>query len=334
MFRARGRLVWPVYYLIFIVGLVSIYQLFPKKNLYVIVLLIFIQIADISSGLKNYLHGKQYQISKPMTLEERILWSDISKKFSFLRLLEPKNQSEIYYQLVPVLLNYDFKGTDIIYHARVNRELIVKEKYKLVENIISKNLEFFDDTLFISNNKSYIIYLLENFSKKLFIYKYKNLWLISKIQLNTTLDTLIDIKPNIFEINLDKKNNLPLDDPGVFKMGFIKHDTEKKLYLDGENGVLNFKIKGKKCKDNINMKVVINSVYKEIFLNSDFEIFMNSKKINFNIFDNVINFKFRCDESLKQEFRIISKKNLSEYDKRKGLNRHKKSIIIDTISFY
>ena len=51
--RASGRLIWPIYYLIFIIGIVSIfkYSLNKKKSLLIISILVTFQIVDLSPGI-------------------------------------------------------------------------------------------------------------------------------------------------------------------------------------------------------------------------------------------------------------------------------------------
>jgi len=60
--RASGRLIWPVYYLIFIFGIIFVFKLFENKRPTVVILILFfIQIADIHPGLLKYSLGSQYK---------------------------------------------------------------------------------------------------------------------------------------------------------------------------------------------------------------------------------------------------------------------------------
>ena len=71
--RASGRLIWPVYYLVFIVGIVFIYKNFDKKtSLIIIISLFLIQIIDLSEGLSNYKYGKQYHSKENKLLAKKI----------------------------------------------------------------------------------------------------------------------------------------------------------------------------------------------------------------------------------------------------------------------
>ena len=53
--RASGRMIWPVYYLIFFTGIIFIFRNFNNnKGKLTLSLLLIIQIIDLSPGLKNF----------------------------------------------------------------------------------------------------------------------------------------------------------------------------------------------------------------------------------------------------------------------------------------
>ena len=60
--RSSGRFIWPVYYLILIFGIISIFKLFnnKQKSLIVISFILIVQIIDISPALKNYANSKVF----------------------------------------------------------------------------------------------------------------------------------------------------------------------------------------------------------------------------------------------------------------------------------
>jgi len=129
IFRASGRLIWPIYYIIFFYGIIHIYK---YKNSKILIFLLFvIQIVDISKGLSNYKMGKQYlPVEKIETIYfDEKTWKKLSSKFNELKLLEPHNQSKIYRKLSKNLLQANFLKTDIVYFARISREKIVKKKF-------------------------------------------------------------------------------------------------------------------------------------------------------------------------------------------------------------
>ena len=103
--RASGRLIWPIYYLIFIVGIIFIYQNFQKKiSLLIILILLLVQIVDISKGLNQYKLGKQYDQKNNQIFVKDKIWKGLSSNYEQIRLLEPQNQSKIYY--IPIMNGY------------------------------------------------------------------------------------------------------------------------------------------------------------------------------------------------------------------------------------
>ena len=120
--RVSGRFLWPIYYLIFIAGLVLIYKKIEKKKnaLLILIIILFIQIIDISSGLKNYVNSNIFLNNKKHALNDPI-WNLISKDFQILRITFLKNSPNILYQTAGILLNENFKKTDIFAMGGINR---------------------------------------------------------------------------------------------------------------------------------------------------------------------------------------------------------------------
>ena len=99
-------------------------------------------------------------------------------------------------------------------------------------------------------------------------------------------------------------------------------------------GVINFKLTGDNCKKDKSIKINFEPFYDENFLESDFEIEMNYKKKNLKLINNSIHFKFNCISNYTNHLKINSRKFFSEYDKKIGLNRLKRSILINSIIIY
>ena len=94
---------------------------------------------------------------------------------------------------------------------------------------------------------------------------------------------------------------------------------------------MNFKVTGNNCKKNKNIKINFEPFYNESFLESDFKIEINYKKENLKLINNSIHFKFNCVLNYTNHLKITSNKVFSQYDKRIGLNRLKRSILINSI---
>tara|TARA_B100000767_G_scaffold116623_1_gene111291 strand:- start:861 stop:2249 length:1389 start_codon:yes stop_codon:yes gene_type:complete len=334
LFRASGRFIWPVYYFIFIIGIISIYILFPKKNILILSILLSIQLVDLSSGLKNYFNGKQYKVSSEGKYTDYEYWKKISKQFENLRLLKPKNDSQIYKKLSPIVIRNYFKSTDIVYLSRVNRELIAQERYNVKNKIIDKDLSQFEKTLFVTDDISSVNYFYHNLHNQIYIYKHKDIWLLSKKKISHINFKDLSYFSEIPILDLNKKNALPILNPNLPKLGFDYDDVRKNLILDGKHGVINFKLTGDNCKKDKNIKINFEPFYDDSFLESDFEIEMDYKKKNLKLINNSINFKFNCISNYTNRLKITSNKIFSQHDKRIGLNRLKRSIIINSIIIY
>ena len=135
-------------------------------------------------------------------------------------------------------------------------------------------------------------------------------------------------------LDLNKKNALPILNSNLPKLGFDYDDVRKNLILDGKYGILNFKLTGDNCKKDKNIKIIFEPFYDDSFLESDFEIEMNYKKKNIKLKNNAIHFKFNCISNYANHLKITSSKIFSKYDKKLGLNRLKRSILINSIIIY
>ena len=334
LFRSSGRFIWPAYYFIFIIGIISIYILFPKKNILILSILLSIQLFDLSSGLKHYFNGNQYKVKSASKYTDYEYWKKISHQFENLRLLKPKNDSRIYKKLSPIVIKNYFKSTDVVYLSRVSRELIAQERYKVINKIINKDLSQFEKTLFITDDISNVNYFYHNLPNQIYIYKHKDFWLLSEKKIIHVEPKNSPYMSEIPILDLNEKNVLPIQNPNLPKLGFDYDDIKKNLILDGKYGVMNFKVTGNNCKKDNNIKINFEPFYNESFLESDFKIEINYKKENLKLINNSIHFKFNCVLNYTNHLKITSNKVFSQYDKRIGLNRLKRSILINSIIIY
>ena len=336
--RASGRLVWPVYYLIFIFGIIFIFKIFKDKYPTVIILiLLFIQILDISSGLQNYRFGFQYINKNSQELKSKI-WEGLSKDFEEIRMITPKNHSSIYNRLSKYLLNENFKKTDIAYLARVNRESIILKKYELINLFNQKNFEVFKKTIFISDNINIVRNLYYLYKNELYYYYKDNLWIISavsidKIYINESIEKLLDT----YEINLAKTNTVNLTKGEILPigMGWLQDIEKNNLVIDGYFASILLKIQGMKCHKNSKIIIKLDKYFKKYNESINLNLVINEgykQKININNdFNNEISLNFDCkvNEINKIDFIVDQPKSL--FDLKKGLNRTKKSIILKSL---
>ena len=338
--RASGRLIWPVYYLIFIFGIVFIHRSFEyKKSYFIIIFLFFIHIIDIHPGLLKYKNGEQYRIKDHNYLIKDKIWQNLSSQFDQIRLIEPENSSNIFWKMNQYLLNENFSKTDIFYLARANRKNIPFEKYKLINLYNKKDLEIFNKKLFISDNLNLVRNIYYLYGNNLYYYFRDNLWLISSRPIKNH-NSKVDLKnlSDLYILNLNKNNKINLvniDNP-LSGMGWIEKDNSKGLIADGFYSTIIFKTKRENCNKNSKINLQIEKYfpfYKEpikinIFLNK-----IKRKTILYNDnLNNKITLSFDCNLMDIHSLAFQIENPVSLYDLHKGLNRYKKSIILKSIS--
>jgi len=337
LIRASGRLIWPVYYLVFIVGIVFIYKSFNKKiSLIVILSLFFLQIIDLSKGLGNYKFGKQYLSSEKKTLIKNKIWQGLSDNFTQIRLLEPKNQSKIYQSLSKILSKENFLKTDIIYLARVNRKVITDKKYELIKLFNEKNLDIFEDTLFISDNVNVIKYLQHIYKDQLYYYNVDNLWIISKKIINKNISENLELLKDGYILNLNEKKTVTFRNKDLMPgLGWKLDDNLNGLILDGfQSGIL-IKIIGEQCNVNSYLKLNIEKYYSNFNDPIKLILFINGKEKKDLIIDRnnkIFSVIFDCIKEKSNSLLFVVDKPKSLYDLKRGLNRSKRSIVLKSIS--
>ena len=337
--RASGRLIWLVYYLIFIIGIILIYKFFEnKKPIIIISILFFIQIVDINPGLLKYNFGSQYVDMKNNNKVKDKIWKDLSKNFEIIRTLEPENNSAMYHKLSRYLLNENFKKTDIAYLARVNRESIVLKKYELVRLFNQKDIQIFKKTIFVSQNINFVKSLYELYGNTLYYYYRDSFWLISIKPLEKDYKNKNNIIiSKVYKINLDRLNKIDLsnENNSPEAMGWERNNKINSLILNGYFSSLLLNIEGKKCHKNSKIKFSIDKYYKSQNEPISLNIVINNNKKKMIQIKNTINneltmnFNCRVNSKNKIEFNIENPKSL--YDLKKGLNRNKRSIILNSL---
>jgi len=337
--RASGRLIWPVYYLIFMFGIIFVFKLFENKRpTIVILILLLVQILDIHPGLLKYSFGLQYIENKNNFKIKNKIWSGLSKDFEIIRALEPANHSNIYEKLSRYLLNENFKKTDIAYLARVNRESIVKTKYDLVKLFNQKDLKIFAKTIFVSQNINFVRSLYELYGETLYYYYVDNIWLISSKPIKKGYKKEnINIISDIYKINSDRSNIIDLSNDSISPkgIGWEKNNKTNKLAMDGYFSSILVNIDGNKCNKNSKIKISIDKYYKSKTEPIKLNITINEKRnkvvIIKNVIDNQLILDFDCKINSKNKISFNVENPKSLYDLKKGLNRNKKSIILNSI---
>ena len=332
IFRASGRMIWPVYYIIFIVGIIFIFKNFRSKSILILLTLLVLQISDTYNGIKNYSFGSQYPVFQED--KKNPFWSGISKQFNEIRLIESKNHSSIFHELSGYLLEENFIKTDLVNLARVNREKTTFAKYNLIEHFNKKNLSIFDKKIFLTKNKNIAFYLKNLFQDKIYIYFQDNIWIITndKIkeygQYDFSLDSITELNAkDDFTIDLSDKFLIP-------SIGWEIQNKDQGFVSYGYTSSLILKIKGISCKKKNRIKFHFEKYYKDHENDIKFSINDVDHKIsnfNTNNLESLI-LDLDCNASNIYTFTFEIDNPISLYDLKQGLNRDKKSIILKSIS--
>ena len=332
--RASGRLIWPIYYLIFIIGIVSIFQytLNKKKPLLIISILAIFQLIDLAPGISNYYFGKQYENQNQENVDITNQIKGLSKQFNVIRLFKPDNNSSIFFLLNEHILNEKYEKTDVSYLARVNRQEIVNKEYKIIEQLNNKTPDLFNKTLFVSDDYNFIRNVYYLFRDKLNYYKLHKLWLVTDNKINK-LEYLNHIDKFEFS-NIQSTRNENLELKNFLGFGW-EEDKKNQIIMNGFKSTLLLNFDRKNCEKNkklvlrfqkyfdqvrgpIILKVLLNDIlYENISIknNLDYEIDISKICKNNNL--------FKID--------LIANNPKSLFDLRIGLNRKKRSVILNEI---
>ena len=334
--RASGRLIWPIYYLIFIVGIIFIYQNFQKKiSLLIILILLLVQIADISKGLNQYKLGKQYDQKNNQIFIKDKIWKDLSRNYEQIRLLEPQNQSKIYHLLSKTLFKEKFLKTDIVYLARANRQKIIDMKYKIVNLLDIGDLDLFHKTVFISDNINAVRHVFHIYQNKLNYYFRDDLWIITKKKINyNEVDNSNNLN-DVYTHNFENNNSVNFNNFKIAGIGWDRKNLSDGLILEGYKSSLFLKIYGKNCSEESLLKIKINQYYSQNPYPINLKVFINKQFIKQILIDkkeNDLLFKFNCLNGKKNSFYFHVENPISLFDKKNSLNRVKRSIILKNLS--
>ena len=303
LIRASGRFIWPIYYLILIVGLILIYKKNEKKRaLLILIIILCIQIIDISSGLKNYINSKVFMRYEKVMLDDPI-WNEISKEFQIIRTTYPNNNSKIFPQMTGILLNGNYKKTDIIELARYDRNKASKYRNKTYENFRKNKLE--KNTVFIIDNKNHLrnLKFLLKESNSGFFFR-NNLWILIPNYKNKMSKNDRNEFNNVdfIEIFPGKEKKLYLyDEESIIGFGWTHDLNNIGVWTEGKEANIIFKFRNHERKD-YKLKFKIKSAMTNNIDKLNLHIKLDGKlvkKISFDRFNNKDN-KF-IDINLKQE---------------------------------
>ena len=319
LMRSAGRLFWIVYYFIVFLSLIIIFRSFAlKHSIFLVTILLIIQIADISAGLKNYI--KLNNLTKNIYVLKDKIWIDISKKYKIVKTSYPKSYNPLFVFFSNFYEEHSINKTNLIKIARANRSLVAQARYDLYQKFNNKDLE--PDTIYVAGNLGHLINLKNIFKNDDVGFFFRdNLWIFIKNEKNLMnsydLAHFKKIKPNLLEINKKKKlyftDNVTLGywnkkQENYFGFGWSHNFRKQGAWSDGNLATLLFTL-----DKNLNNKVL--EIECEPYITKknktlDMDIYINgkfNKTINFNYISNSKKEKISIlleSESINNEVKI------------------------------
>ncbi len=283
--RASGRLVWPVYYLIFLFSIIYIYKKFSNsRSIIILISVFFIQLIDIYPGIKRHFNSDAFIKEKSL---DTSFWNNLSKDNIILRTTYLNNQSRFLLELRNVLMSKNIIQTDISIHGRYNRKKASIARSKLYNNFENNN--FPKNIIFAVDNLNHLRHLKFLFQDKNIGFFFRdNIWVaVSGYKEEMTKDDKDNLKK--YEPIVLKKNEINYlkfnDNKSIHGLGWTHNlgSNKKGIWTEGNNSSLLFKLDENLDQD-LKVEIKINSILTKDNNPLNFKILVNDKFYkNFNL---------------------------------------------------
>ena len=320
--RASGRMIWPIYYLIFFTGIIFVFRNFNfQKSKLILILLLIIQIIDLSPGLKTFYSGNIYEVNNNLKND---IWDILPKHYENVKVLEKKNDSALY-RMMPNYLGKNFKKSDIFNAARLDRSKMKEGIYQTIKEFSEKNI--LKNSFYVTIYKQHFLYMKSIFEndENYYFYFRDGIWILTNKlvidQNQSELKKYKELKPK--NLKFGNKNILEYNlNDGYQGVGWIKSLSGIKSV--GYLSSLMFSIDQKKCSKDNYLNLYFNLDEKDhtkksfkinILVNKSNQKKVNLKKINKDYFSINIDCK---SQNYLIEFDMIDQDSLIK--KRKTLN--------------
>ena len=213
--RSSGRLFWFVSYLLVFLSIYIIHLKYKKKVLFIFLPILFLQVFDISKSFEYF--NKKKNLQKNIIENDSFWFNKELSNFEKILTTKPINYNKDFDKIAKLIEDKNFKKTNIIKLARVNRKKAAENRYKIIEELINKKLE--KNTIYIIDNIGHLNYLKYLFKDSNVGFFFKdNMWI------------MIDNKFNL----MNREDKLKLNEVKIKKIYFnnlisVKKETEKYL---------------------------------------------------------------------------------------------------------
>ena len=276
--RASGRLVWPVYYLIFLFSIIYIYKKFSNtRAIFILIIIFLLQIIDIYPGIKRHFNSDAFVKEKSL---DNSFWNNLSKKNSILRTTYLNNQSRFLLELRNILMSKNIIKTDISIHGRYNRKKASVARSKLYNNFLNNN--FPKNIIFAIENLNHLRHLKFLFHDKNIGFFFRDdIWVaVSGYKEEMTKEDKYNLKKH--EPLILKKNEINYlkfnDNQSIHGLGWTHNlgSNKKGIWTEGNNSSLLFKL-DENLDEDLNVEIKINSILTKNNNPLYFKILVNNK---------------------------------------------------------
>ena len=321
-----------------ILSIIIIYKCFDKKkSISILILLLTIQIADTSAGIK-----KKVYFNKPLDdtikLKDQI-WDDLFKRYKIVKTTYPINWSRFVKYFAPYMEKYNIEKTNVFMSGRVNRKAAAEARYELYDNFREKKLS--PDTIYLVESLGHLRHLKYLFNNENVGFFFRdNIWLIAanEKELMSDNDKKIfnEIKPKLLQI--DKIENLYFEeDDNYYGFGWSHNFKQLGIWSEGTISTLFFKTE--KNYGSLKLEIFCNP---HITKKNDilkFDVYVNNSLIkNINLTKNnlqdekieiAINEKFITNNEIKIDFYF--KNPVSPYEVLESPDSRKLGILVKNV---
>lgn len=148
VFRASGRMFWPVFYLLVFVIIYFFVRLHDRStNVICLMIVLVVQVVDTHAGWSNFRSRYMVKSSSewPSTLESPF-WKEAGNHYKKLKFIQPQNNPPHWQELASYASHYGM-STDAVYLARVNSQSIVVSQVQA--NAALEQGRFDSDSLYV-----------------------------------------------------------------------------------------------------------------------------------------------------------------------------------------
>ena len=312
IFAATGRFFWPVYYLIIIFSLITIYRNTKIMNGTIIIIVgLILQLADTYPGLKHHFISRGH-LKEPKILENKI-WKEIPENFDKFRTTYLyNNYGPLFTSLSHFLGTSKIKKTDIVLVAGMDRAKAALARYDFNNSLYSNKMP--EDTAYVIDNLGHLK-LMKQILKDTnggFFYR-DNFWLFlpnkKKEMSQKDIDLLSDVQFN--EIQLNKRVNFAFEEREKFLgVGWTHNFGNDGVWSEGEIAFVLFRLE-QSNNDNFRINFDLKKYTSNNEQNFNVEIYLNNilkSQVNLNKIENLNKISIDVKKSeLKNENIIMFK---------------------------